>query len=79
MLRVTQLDAVIMDLELFEMLKAQFFKSFAFFRVRSPHSALVSPLLPITTCLLTSLVHSSARFQGQMAARAGNAPQSSPV
>lgn len=39
-LRVTQLDAVIMDLELFEMLKAQFFKSFAFFRVRSPYSYL---------------------------------------
>lgn len=42
-LRVTQLDAQVMDLELFDILKAQFFKSFAFFAVR---------LLPLRVLLM---------------------------
>lgn len=33
-LRVNQLDAIILDLELYEMLKMQFFKVFTFFQVR---------------------------------------------
>lgn len=33
-LRVNQLDAIILDLELYEMLKIQFFKVFTFFQVR---------------------------------------------
>ena len=35
-LRVNQLDAIILDLELYEMLKVQFFKVFTFFQVRRP-------------------------------------------
>lgn len=66
-LRVTQLDAVIMDLELFEMLKAQFFKSFAFFKVRfPPFQPLKTPSssLILTNSFSSTLCSRNSRING---------------
>ena len=43
-LRVNQLDAIVLDNELFDMLKMQFLKIFTFFRVRETFFRFVRPL-----------------------------------